>query len=97
MKTNLVIKGAIYQVGDEILVPHFTGEYIMVDCTRYMKKSDLLDIYDKSFFKDNKENFVIVDGEKYYYAEYSPFNVGDDWLLLSDLSEIEHMEENFDF
>jgi hypothetical protein len=92
MKAKLVIKGAYYKNGNEILVPHFTGEYVMVDCDRYMKKNDLLDIYNKSYFEENKENYVVVEGEKYYYAEYSPYTVDDEWELLSDLSELHHIE-----
>ena len=97
MKTQLVIKGAYYQAGDEILVPHFTGEYFIVDCNRFMQKREWKETFSKQFRDENKGNFVEVDGTKYYYAEYSPMNINDDWVLLSDLSDIEHIEEKFDF
>ena len=97
MKTQLVIKGAYYQAGDEILVPHFTGEYFIVDCNRFMQKREWKETFSKQFRDENKDNFVEVDGTKYYYAEYSPMNINDDWVLLSDLSDIEHIEEKFDF
>lgn len=97
MKTQLVIKGAYYKSGDEILVPHYTGEFWMVDCDRYQTKKEILENYDKSFFEENKDNYVTVDGEKYYYAEYSPYSVDDEWELLSDLSELEHIENDYGF
>ena len=97
MKTTLVIKGAYYQAGNEILVPHFTGQYITVDCTRYILKKEWKENYSKTFRDENKNNFVEVEGVKYYYAEYSPMNINDDWNLLSDLSELEHIEEEFNF
>lgn len=97
MKTQLVIKGAYYLSGDNVLIPHFTGEYIMVDCDRFMQKKEWKETYSKQFRDENKDNFVEVDGTKYYYAEYSPMNIDEDWILLSDLSEIKHIEEDFNF
>lgn len=94
---RLVIRGAYYKVGDEILIPHFTGEYNMVDCTRYLSKKEILEIYDKSWLKEHKDNYVIVDNVKYYYAEYDTYCIDNDWELLSDLSELEHLETNFNF
>lgn len=67
------------------------------DCDRYMTKKELKGIYPESFIKENKDNFVIVEGIKYFYAEYSPMNIDEDWELLSDLSELYHVEEDFDF
>ena len=99
MKTQLVIKGAYYydNESDTILVPHFTGEFIIVDCTQYKKASDLKGVYDKQFLIENKENYVMYEGSKYFYAEYSPNNISDEWFLLSDLSNLffEEQERSF--
>lgn len=97
MKAQLVIRGAYYRSGNEILVPHFTGEYYIVDCDRFLTKKNLLETYGKQYFNENKDNYVTVDGVKYYYAEYSTYNITEYWELLSDLSELSHTEESFDF
>ena len=94
---KFVIKGAYYQNGDTILVPHFTGEYNIVDCTRYYTKEEMEETYGETFIKDNKDNYVDVDDVRYYYAEYSPYTVDDDWVLLSDLGDLEHTENSFNF
>lgn len=89
----LVITGALYRVDENTLVkPHFTGEYGSVDCTRYLTKEELEYTYGEWFIRQNKNNFIEEDGIKYYYAEYSPFHVSEDWELLSDLSELNHNE-----
>jgi hypothetical protein len=89
----LVITGALYRVNEDTLVkPHFTGDFGAVDCTRYLTKKELEGRYDESFIRQNKNNFIEEDGIKYYYAEYSPFYVSEDWELLSDLSELNHIE-----
>ena len=89
----LVITGALYRVDEDTLVkPHFTGDFGAVDCTRYLTKEELEGRYDESFIRQNKNNFIEEDGIKYYYAEYSPFHVSEDWELLSDLSELNHNE-----
>jgi len=93
--TKLVIAGAVYYSDslDALLIPHFTGEYWMVDCTRYLKKKELKDRCPDYWFKENKENYIEFEGERYYYAEYSPIHT-DDLNLLSDLSELKFYEEN---
>lgn len=98
MKTNLIIKGAYYYDSeiDAVLVPHFTGIFFMVDCTRYLKKKEIISRWGKDYFLENKNDFVEYEGNKYYYAEYYPFNV-EGMELLSDLSELEHVEETFNF
>jgi hypothetical protein len=95
MKTQLVIKGAHYFDGESILIPHFTGQFFTVDCTEYTTKQRIKDQYDKNFIKEHKSDFIEYEGVKYYFAEYSPFNITQDWELLSDLSELEHSEENY--
>ena len=94
---KLVIKGAYYKSGDTILMPHYTGEYGMVDCARYYTEEEMKITYNEQFIQDNKNDYVDVDNVRYYYAEYSPFNVDDDWELLSDLSDLRHTEDSFNF
>ena len=94
---RLIIKGAYYFDGDSILQAHYTGEFHTVDCTQYVKEKELKEKYPDSFIAENKDNYIEKDGIKYCYAEYSPFAVTDEWELLSDLSELEHIEKDFDF
>jgi hypothetical protein len=95
----LVIKGAYYfdRGNDTILVPHFTGDFWIVDCDKYVNMERLQEIYDDSYIDGVRDNCIEFEGEKYYHAEYSPYNVDKDWELLSDLSELEHLEEDYDF
>ena len=93
---RLVIKGAYYFDGDTILVPHYTGEFFIVDCDQYITKEELKDQYSESYIENVKDNYIEYDGIKYYYAEYSPFGV-ENWELLSDLSELSHNEMDYDF
>lgn len=95
---KLVIKGAYYydRNSNVILIPHFTGEYCIVDCDRYIIMSELQGIYDESYINQVKDNPIMFEGIEYYYAEYSPQHI-EDWELLSDLSDLQHLEENFDF
>ena len=95
---ELVIKGAYYhdRESDTILIPHFTGKFGIVDCTRFKKMEELKEEYDESYINQVKDDPVIFEGEKYYDAEYRPLYI-EDWTLLSDLSDLEHLEEDFDF
>lgn len=96
--SKLVIAGAFYydEEDDIILIPHYTGEYSIVDCDRYVTMSNLKERYDKSYIKNVKDNPIELRGKKYYDAEYSPQTV-EDWELLSDLSKLRHQEENYNF
>ena len=96
MKT--VIKGAYYydRESETILVPHFTGEFYMVDCSRFVKMEELKDRYNDNYIDEVKDSPIEYEGEKYYDAEYSPWSIGD-WELLSDISEVSHLEENYDW
>ncbi len=96
---KLVIKGAFYfdNSSDTILMPHYTGEFSIVDCNTYEKMSELKSRYDKDYIKSVKDDYIELDGVKYYSTEYSPCAVSDDWDLLSDLSELNHLEEDFNF
>src|SRR6056297_306400 len=95
---QMIIRGAYYYDKDldYILVPHFTGKFSIVDCTRYIPYQEFKDSYYKSFIEKNKEDYIEFNGSKYYYGEYEPFTVKN-WKTLSDLSELEHLEEKFDF
>ena len=90
-----VIKGAQYydNDNDQVLIPHFTGELCVVDCTRYITKKEIKDTYDENWIEDNEGNIIEHEGTVYYYAEYSPQNVGD-WDLISDISDLEFCEED---
>ena len=93
----LVIAGAYYKIEDKdvVISPHYTGEFSIVDCNRYLNKEDFLDAYEEKYL--NEEDFIEVGGKKYYYAEYTSFSVDENWTLLSDLSKLRHIEEDYDF
>uniref|UniRef100_A0A6M3LRE6 Uncharacterized protein n=1 Tax=viral metagenome TaxID=1070528 RepID=A0A6M3LRE6_9ZZZZ len=98
---NLVIQGAYYydNESDTILMPHRTGEYSMVDCNIYVKMKELKNMYDESYIKDNKDNLMHIEyeGQEYFSAEWGPRSVTEEWDLLSDLSELSHFEEDYNF
>lgn len=83
-----VIKGAKYFTGDNILIPHFSGEYVTVDCDEYATLEELKKEYSAEYIESVKDNYIEHNGEKYYYAEWGPFNVTDDWDLISDISSL---------
>ena len=95
---KFVVAGAYYydRADETIISPHYTGEFFMVDCDEYVRMEELKGRYDESYINQVKDNPIEFEGEKYYDAEYNPFNVGD-WELISDLSELRHLEENFDW
>ena len=95
---KLVIRGAHYydRESKTILIPHFTGEFTIVDCTRFEKMEDLKDKYDDTYIDQVKNDPIEFEGEQYYNAEYSPQTIGD-WELLSDLSDLEYLEQNYDW
>ena len=93
-----VIQGAYYynESSDTILCPHFTGEFYVVDCTEYITEDEMKEKYDDAFIEEHKDDYREIDGERYYYAEYSPNNVGE-WELLSDISGIHFSEDSYEF
>ena len=97
--TKLVIAGAFYydEEDDMIIVPHYTGEYSIVDCDRYVNMKILKEMYNDRYIKQVKDNPIELRDKKYYDAEYSPISIRDTWELLSDLSKLRHQEENYDF
>lgn len=96
--TKLVIAGAFYydRSSDTILVPHYTGEYVTVDCSEYVTMDELKNNYDDSYIKDVKDKRIEFEGKQYYSAEWSPFHVGN-WELLSDLTKLRFNEDNRSF
>ena len=96
--SKLVIKGAIYTDGDMLLRPHYSGEFWMVDCTEYKTKKQMKGNYDKETIKQFIQNgYLEYEGEKYYQCEYSPYTVDDDFILLSDLDNLEYYDEETSF
>ena len=91
---NLIIKGAIYTNGTELLQPHYTGEFYAVDCTEWKTAEDIKANYNETFYREALENCPIThEGVNYYMCECGPHHVTD-FTLLSDLSELTHIEEN---
>ena len=86
MKT--VIKGAVYKRENDLVIPHQTGEFSIVDCDNYVTMEELKADYDEDYIKEVEDNYIEYRGIKYYYAEWSPEHVTDDWYLLSDISEL---------
>lgn len=87
MKT--VIKGAVYKRENDLVIPHQTGEFSIVDCDNYVTMEELKADYDEEYIKEVEDNYIEYRGVKYYYAEWSPEHVTDDWYLLSEsISEL---------
>ena len=96
MGTKLVIKGAYYFNQDCIIMPHYTGEFFIVDCDEYITEEEIKERYDNNFIEEHKNNYIEYQDIKYYYAEYNTFNTAD-FELLSDLSKLEYLEEEYIF
>lgn len=94
-----VIKGAFYfdRNSKILLVPHFTGEYSMVDCDSFETMDGLKETYDDSYIDTVYDSPIEFEGESYYSTESGPFNISDSWKLLSDISELSFQEEDYDF
>ena len=87
MKT--VIAGAVYKRENDLVIPHQTGEFSIVDCDNYVTMEELKADYDEEYIKEVEDNYIEYRGVKYYYAEWSPEHVTDDWYLLSEsISEL---------
>ena len=97
---QLIIKGAVYfdEKNDMIVVPHFTGEYHIVDCDTYEQIHVLEEKYDSKYIDRITSNdlFCGYKGNIYYSTQSSPCSVLD-WELLSDLSELVYFEEDTEF
>jgi hypothetical protein len=67
MTTKLVIKGALYlsEGGSMVLCPHYSGEMLVVDCTEYKQKDEILENYSEEHANEFLENSpVTVQGVK---------------------------------
>ena len=89
-----VVAGAHYFDGYSILIPHYTGDFSMVDCDEYAPLKTLKAKYSKEYIAQvvEDERYLEHDGTKYYYAEFGPFQVID-WELLSNLSSLRFTKE----
>lgn len=96
MKT--VIKGAYYydEDSDTILMPHFSGQFNIVDCSSFITMDKLKENFGENYVNKVKDNPIHLDGKCYYSSEFSPYCVND-WELLSDISELTFVEDTYDF
>lgn len=95
MKT--IIAGLIYTNGDELLRPHYSGEFSIVDCTEYKTKEQIKDEYSGKALKTMLSGLCLTyEGVKYYECEYSPFST-DGMELLSDIWVVKHYDEETEF
>jgi hypothetical protein len=98
MANPLIIKGAIYKSGDTLLQPHFTGQFFMVDCTEFKTKKEIKENYGKLEAKEMLSNSYLMDrGVKYYECQSSPWNCTADFELLSDLSDLQFINDECEF
>jgi hypothetical protein len=94
---KLVIKGAVYKSGDMLVVPHYTGEFWMVDCDEFKTEDTIREDYGdhEKFIEDGFS--IEHEGVTYYSCEYGPHEVDEDFELLSDLSDLSFEEQSFNF
>lgn len=98
MSNPLIIKGAIYKSGNTLLQAHFTGQFFMVDCTEFKTKKQIKEEYSKEIAKGFLSGFhLICDGVKYYKCQSSPWNCTDGFELLSDLSDLIFINNEYEF
>jgi hypothetical protein len=96
---KIIISGAIYTNGEELLRPHYSGNYLIVDCTQYLTKKHIKENYRNDFYKEatGKNAFYLTyQGVKYFECEFSPYNT-EDMELLSEISEIEFYDNETNF
>lgn len=99
MTTKLIIKGALYLSEGKTMVlrPHYSGEVWIVDCTEFKQRDAILSEYSEENAAEFLENSpVTVQGVDYFECEYSP-HCTEGMELLSDLSNLEFTEDNYDF
>lgn len=97
--SKLIIKGALYFNGEEIIRPHFTGELFVVDCTQYKTKEQIESEYPTDIveeFTGDDSCIIHYKGNEYYECESGPCHTVD-MELLSDLSDIEFFDESTTF
>ena len=94
---KIIIKGAIYTDGDVLLRAHYSGNYSAVDCTEYKTKEQIKQEYtDWKKFAGKDCFYLTYEGKKFYECEYSPYHT-EGLELLSDISEIEFLDEETEF
>lgn len=93
------ITGAVYYDGqrNSIFIPSFSGEFSIIEVTEYIPFEELERKYTEDFVQDNKYNYIIYKGSKYYYAETAVINDNEDIILLSDISELYFFDGNRKF
>lgn len=84
---KLVINGAYYYDKDDDLIvqPCMTGEFNIVDCNVFKRSEE-----------SEETNFVKYQGNKYFFIGVRCVYT-ESFELLSDLSDLIHVEEKFDF
>ena len=94
---NLIFKWLIYTKGDNLLRPHFSWNFHIVDCTEYKKEEEIRELYSEEITNTFLEWLSLeYEGETYYECEYSPIHT--EWMeLLSDISDIEYYDEETSF
>jgi hypothetical protein len=99
MANPLIIKGGIYFNGTMLLKPHYSGYFMMVDCTEYKTKKQIKQDYNKERAKEllSKDNYYLTnEGVKYYECEYGP-RLTNDFDLLNDVCNLSFTDEQYEF
>ena len=97
MTNPVIIKGAIYKDGDELVRPHYTGVFWMVDCTEYKTRENIIAEYDEADGNNFLSNEPLLhDDIEYFECEYSPHNT-EGFELLSDICDLDFYDYDTKF
>ena len=91
-----IIKGCIYTNGKELLRPLFSGDYWLCDCMVYLTEGEIMANYNQNIAIDILANDPFRYNGVYYYETYTQLVNTKDFVRLSDISELEFVEENTD-
>lgn len=93
------IAGAIYYDGqrNSIIIPSFSGDFLIIEVTEYIPFKNWKCRYKEDFIYNNKNNYIVYNGSKYYYAESVNIYNNEDIELLSDISELRFFDEKREF
>ena len=92
---KLVICQAIYSYEDYLVVPHFTAEVGIMQCSIYKTKKQLKRDFGKEDAKKFTENsYLTYENVKYYDCDVKCINT-EKMELESDLSKLVHYNEEF--
>jgi len=97
---NLVIKGCIYYNEEKDIVGRIlhTSECWAVEGVSYYPSKKWAKEFDKSFRDENKDDFVLCNGKKYFFAGTDVFNIDELELLTEiDSEKICYFDENREF